>query len=390
MACTTANGIQTMMNVGRPARQAAPPKRNEQVSIMHSRRRRGVAAATAAAAILMWTGHSANAACTGGPDVFTCVSEADYLAKIGQLGYGTFTEGFEDDAVWGTVRSSLTVTNSAPSITSQGITWTANHVQNEITTGAARRTGQWGLYDPDHGFATGTALQCDIDNPPEHCLWHDGFTGTRVAGEGMLHAAGGYIKTSTVGANVVMVIDDVNQIGFGKLTDTDYHFFGVIDTRGFTRFQFMEIDGKIGQKLVIFGDDFTFAQFVVIVNDNLDPAAINNQTYDATPVPEGPAGMFSFIAQFCAKSSSPDIKAMYSRTERLDHSNSLITRDRDGAGVPPGGVGSELDFPPTLDYADMILAPNDCVEVTYEIGLTQRRRFSFYVDVYGVVPAVTP
>ena len=221
--------------------------------------RRTIAVAAATVAVLLWAAPSAHAACTGGPTVFECTSEADYLAKLAELGYSTIVEGFEDNAIWGTVRSTLTVTNSAPSITSQGITWTANHAQNEITTGMARRTGQRGLYDPDHGYATGSTAQCDIDNPPEHCLWYDGFTGTRVAGKGALYAAGGYINTSTVGAILVMVIDDdeINRIGFGKLADTAYHFFGVVDTRGFTRFQFKEIDGKIGQKFLIFGDDFT-------------------------------------------------------------------------------------------------------------------------------------
>ena len=237
---------------------------------MNQRTRRTIAIA-ATAGVLIWTAPSAHAACAGGPDVFECTSEADYLAKIGELGYSTIVEGFEDDAAWATVRSTLTVTNSAPSITSQGITWTANHAQNEITTGMARRTGQWGLYDPDHGYATGSTAQCDIDNPPEHCLWYDGFTGTRVAGKGALYAAGGYIKTSTVGANLVMVIDDdeINRIGFGKLADTAYHFFGVIDTRGFTRFQFKEIDGKVGQKFLIFGDDFTLSYLRPTAEDSL-------------------------------------------------------------------------------------------------------------------------
>ena len=259
---------------------------------MKQRTKRTVAVAVASTAVLGWTAPWAHAACTGGPDIFECTSEADYLAKIGELGYSTIVEGFEDDAIWGTVRSTLSATNSAPSITSQGITWTANHAQSDITTGMARRTGQWGLYDPDHGFATGSTAQCDIDNPPEHCLWYDGFTGTRVAGEGDLYAAGAYIRTSTVGANPVMVIDDddTNRIDFGKLSDTAYHFFGVVDTRGFTRFQFKEIDGKIGQKFLIFGDDFTFASSSAPVMPASAPAKVNhNWTWIDAPSGYGDA-----------------------------------------------------------------------------------------------------
>ena len=61
--------------------------------------------------------------------------EAPYLAKIGELGYSTFQEGFESDAAWGTVREPTT----ALSVISQGIAWQTNHrdppASNEITTG---------------------------------------------------------------------------------------------------------------------------------------------------------------------------------------------------------------------------------------------------------------
>jgi hypothetical protein len=62
-------------------------------------------------------------ACDTGPTVFTCWKEAPYLAKLGELGYGTFQEGFEDDAAWGSVRSP----NTALSVLSQGIVWQTNY-----------------------------------------------------------------------------------------------------------------------------------------------------------------------------------------------------------------------------------------------------------------------
>lgn len=241
----------------------------------HSRKTLPLMAA-AAALILSWTGQGALAACTGGPDVFTCLSETDFMTQAAALGYATFKEGFEDDTTWSTVRSTATVSNSAPSITSQGIVWTANHLQNEITTGiGARLTGLWGIYDPDHGFATGTTAECDVDLPPEHCLWYDGVTGTRVAGESPLYAVGGYVRTSTVGANITFILDDVLPFDFGKLTDTAHHFFGVIDRRGFNRFQVREVDGKIGQKFLIFADDFTFGFVPPAVWPAATPAAVN-------------------------------------------------------------------------------------------------------------------
>ena len=140
-------------------------------------------------------------ACTGGPDVLSCWQEAPYLAKLAELGYGFFREGFEETA-WDSVRSPV----SAPSITNMGITWTSNHSgTNNITTGAgAARTGSWGGYDPDHGYATGSESQCDIDNPPTHCLYHDGLSGKTEAGGNALLAVGGYI-TGDIGSNIAII-----------------------------------------------------------------------------------------------------------------------------------------------------------------------------------------
>jgi hypothetical protein len=210
-------------------------------------------------------------ACAGGPQVFTCWKEAAFLAKAAALGHPSFSEGFEDDALWGLARSPITV----PSVRSRGFEWRANdfdlsHVDppqppppppNEITTGSGpARTGQWGLFDLEHGYATGIPVQCDVDGPPLHCLYHDGFTIKREAGSSPLYGAGGYF-TGTFGANVAIVLDGAwqNPIGGGKLSGGGHQFFGVIDAGplGFTEVQFRETDGKVGQALFIFGDDFT-------------------------------------------------------------------------------------------------------------------------------------
>jgi len=117
-------------------------------------------------------------ACSTGPTVYTCWKEMPYLAKVAELGYSNFQEGFENDAAWGSAREP----NTAASVSSHGIIWQSNHpATNGITTGSGpARTGQWGIYDPDHGYATGTPAECDITNPPTYCLLKDGFTGTRA------------------------------------------------------------------------------------------------------------------------------------------------------------------------------------------------------------------
>jgi hypothetical protein len=206
-------------------------------------------------------------ACTDeGAQIFSCWTEPSYRAKLEELGYRTFLEGFEGHA-WDSVRSP----DSAPEIISQGIAWTSNYPgRNPITTGSGPAyTGQWGAFDPLHGYATGTPTACDIDNPDPLCLYHDGLSGSIQLGSdplhSTLHGVGGYI-TGTYGANIAIILDgasDVNQPGYivmGKI-GSGHQFFGVIDATasGFTEFKIQEEDGKIGQALYIWSDDFTIA-----------------------------------------------------------------------------------------------------------------------------------
>jgi hypothetical protein len=73
---------------------------------------------------------------------------------------------------------------------------------------------------------------------------------------GSLHGVGGYFS-GTFGANLAIVLDNGTPIGGGKL-GIGHQFFGALDTRptGFTRFEFRELDGKVGQALYVWGDDF--------------------------------------------------------------------------------------------------------------------------------------
>jgi hypothetical protein len=206
-------------------------------------------------------------ACDAGPLLFSCWHETAFLAKLSELGYNTFQEGFEA-AAWDIARSPV----SADSVISQGIVWTSNHTAtNNITTGTGpARTGMYGVFDPNHGVATGTSTQCDIDNPPAHCLYHDGFSGSTQPGMAPLHGVGGYIE-GTYGAKPAIILDGTTQVDFSKVFG--YQFIGVIDASatGFTHFEFREIDGKIGQALFIFGDDFTFTGTPILADGDLAP-----------------------------------------------------------------------------------------------------------------------
>ncbi len=197
-------------------------------------------------------------ACEGGPDVYTCWNESAFLAEVTAAGYAVLEEGFEDDDAWGAVRTPARL----PSVVSQGIEWRSNHpdppAENSIsTTSGPPRSGLWAVYDPDHGYATGSPSFCDVDDPPESCLYHDGVTGTLVSGAGTLHAVGGYF-TGTYGANLGILIDGGAPIGGGHIVGGPHQFFGVVDHRptGFTTFELRELDGKVGQALYVFGDDF--------------------------------------------------------------------------------------------------------------------------------------
>ncbi|GJQ60746.1 MAG: hypothetical protein SCALA701_35470 [Candidatus Scalindua sp.] len=101
--------------------------------------------------------------------------------------------------------------------------------------------------------------------------------------------------------------------------------------------------------------------------------------YDDTPVPDGPAGTFSFDADFC-NICTTTFSELKSITTELMRNNVLSNRN-------PGKlkrVGSELTFLKTGDYADGELSPGECVRVHYVIGLTKDKWFRFFCDVVGV------
>jgi hypothetical protein len=284
-------------------------------------------------------------ACSGGTQVFTCWNETAFLAKAAELGYTGFQEGFEDDAAWGIARSP----NTARRVSSQGIEWrSSNHDSpdsNEITTGSGpARTGLWGVFDLEHGYATGSSAQCDIDDPPAYCLFNDGFTGIREPGHSPLRGVGGFI-TGTHGANVAIAIDDSIPIGGGRVFAA-HQFFGVIDSgpSGFTRFEFRELDGKVGQALLIFGDDFTLLTSETIDIPQMPIGGMD--IFFATPSPNPSDGnttlRFSLPEQASAKLSIYDQRGRLVR-ELADeisgnraHAITWDGRDRDGKGVSTG------------------------------------------------------
>jgi hypothetical protein len=123
-----------------------------------------------------------------------------------------------------------------------------------------------------------------------------------------------------------------------------------------------------------------FDVFPPPVNDELSGAPEpGTMVYDPTPVPDGPAGTFSFIADLC-NIGTKQLTELTSVTTTLTGGNVLLNRD---SGTPPN-VGSELTFPANRGYADQILDPDECVGVPFTIGLQEPTSFQFFVDVMGV------
>lgn len=124
--------------------------------------------------------------------------------------------------------------------------------------------------------------------------------------------------------------------------------------------------------------EITYGAFL-LVNEYLtgtpDPESF---LFDPTPVVDGPKGTFSFDTIFCniSEKTFADLKSV---TTVLTDGNVLLNREE---GTPKG-VGSELFFPLTGDFADGLLSPGECITVHYEIGLGTNDPFDFSVDVYG-------
>jgi hypothetical protein len=203
--------------------------------------------------------------------------EAAYLADLVALGYTAVPEGFENEVAWGGVRSTISGgTYTAPLVSSQGVNWTSNNSSSEITTsGGAARSGDWGVFSYAHGSYTSPEPGADCTVAGD-C--GDGLRGQ--AASGVLYGVGGWFRTNTPAAKLGMFIGDYpdNPVDFGEtcppgggdcvdnaILSGPYEFFGVIDSAGFTGFEYRELEGTFEDAKYIFADDFTFAGSFTVV-----------------------------------------------------------------------------------------------------------------------------
>lgn len=186
-------------------------------------------------------------------DVVTFTTESAYLAELAARGYGVLVEGFGGPD-WDQVRSDYPVMNSAPSISSQGITWTGN---DEISTNLNwGRTG-WGIFTVLTGPWTVDALYGQS--------------------EGVLVGMGGWFDSNPdFGSDIAFIID--GEIVATRNTAAGHTFLGVISSCGFTSFDIVDL-----HKAAAWGaDDFTFGIAAIVDCDG-------NGRDDACDVADGTA-----------------------------------------------------------------------------------------------------
>lgn len=185
----------------------------------------------------------------------TYTDQTLFLDELAAQGFKVWREGFEDDAVWGDVRTTIVGgQRTTPYVKNLGVTWTSNNNDSEVTTGEGPAfRGQWGFFSLPHGSYT-SGQNCHL---PINC--GDGWQGHS---EVPLVAIGGWVETNTPYAGLNMYLDgnmdapiDFNDVVLG----TQYQFFGLIALDGFNQFEYREIEGTMDDAKYIFGDNFFFA-----------------------------------------------------------------------------------------------------------------------------------
>jgi hypothetical protein len=123
----------------------------------------------------------------------------------------------------------------------------------------------------------------------------------------------------------------------------------------------------------------------VAVNDRVTFEPIRD-TFTFTPNPFACSGLelvgtFSFEARLTNTSESP-LTDLAMGVTTLSNGNLL-----DNADIGPRGSGAGLTVPRQEGFSDGVLRPDEFVDVPFIICLTARERFTFTVEVFGVVEA---
>ncbi|MCP3982071.1 MAG: hypothetical protein GY716_22425 [bacterium] len=188
----------------------------------------------------------------GTPGFSVYVDETAFLNALAALGLDATVESFEDDVIWGGVRSTIVGGNfTAPFVDSLGVRWMGNNPDSEVTTSTGPpRSGQWGFYELPHGSYL-TGVDCHL---PGNCT--DGFVGVSSP---TLYAVGGWLE-GFHGSKIRFVLDGdrIGNFGDDAIVGNIHEFFGVVDPAGFHSFEVQELEGTNDDAKYIWADDFTF------------------------------------------------------------------------------------------------------------------------------------
>lgn len=102
-------------------------------------------------------------------------TEAEYLARLNQLGHNVINEGFES-AAWDAARTIGLSFQSQPTITSQGLTWEtaardlwpnpySSKVYGVTTNSNWARSGNWGIFEDHQGDVVPTTIRVNSAVP---------------------------------------------------------------------------------------------------------------------------------------------------------------------------------------------------------------------------------
>jgi hypothetical protein len=115
--------------------------------------------------------------------------------------------------------------------------------------------------------------------------------------------------------------------------------------------------------------------FQQIVN-GLVNFVVQSTSLNPTPVSGGPAGVFTITARLTNKSTENIGEPINAIVRTLTNGNKLLS-----ATEGNGGAGSTQAIDAGTDDT---LLPNESATVQFRIGLANRNRFSFFVDVSGI------
>ena len=113
-----------------------------------------------------------------------------------------------------------------------------------------------------------------------------------------------------------------------------------------------------------------------IVNDKVS-FVVQSTSFNPASVPGGPAGTFTVTAVLTNKSTENILEPINAIVRTLTNGNKLVSATEGNSGA-----GSKQ----TIDAgSDNVLIPKESATVQFRIGLANRNRFSFSVDVSGTV-----